>query len=110
MSPVPTIARPACSLSVLFMKCSPRAPCLRIFIFARFLCASLGSFTLNSNLVDGQCGDGDRDIYVGNCPLHVRAQVSHSAELRKAPQNHKILFFGMLYLGAIIMSIIGGFE
>jgi hypothetical protein len=39
-----------------------------------------------------------------------RAQVSHSAELRKAPFYHKILFFGMLYLGAIIMSIIGGFE
>jgi hypothetical protein len=37
-------------------------------------------------------------------------QVSHSAELRKAPTSHQVLFFGMLYLGAIAMSIIGAFE
>jgi hypothetical protein len=44
-----------------------------------------------------------------SCAL-VYVQVSHSAELRKAPLFHKILYFGMLYLGAIVMSIIGGFE
>jgi hypothetical protein len=58
----------------------------------------------------------DVDAYVVHAYAYVMSrscalvQVSHSAELRKAPLFHKILYFGMLYLGAIVMSIIGGFE